>query len=86
MERESKERLKGWESDREPYSDNDGRTRRKQESPSTGGDGDTAATTPTTTGGPAAVQEGVFPRHIMLLVRGVDAALETMERIVTPGP
>jgi hypothetical protein len=86
MERESKERLKGWESDREPYSDNDGRTRRKQESPSAAGDGETAATTPTTAGGPAAVQEGVFPRHVMLLVRGVDAALETMERIVTPGP
>jgi hypothetical protein len=61
----SKERLKGWGSEREPYSNNDGRTRRKRESPSAGGDGETAATTPTTTGGPAAVQEGVFPRHCM---------------------
>ena len=79
MERESKERLKDWESDREQYSDNDGRTRRKQEPPLAGGE--SAPTTPPT----GSAQEGVFPRHVMLLVRGVDAALEKMERIVTPG-
>lgn len=85
MERESKERLKGgscWESEREQQSNSDERTRRKQDSSSSSsscGGGETA------TCGPVTAQEGVFPRHVMLLVRGVDAALETMERIVTPG-
>ncbi|KAF5342126.1 hypothetical protein D9611_001439 [Ephemerocybe angulata] len=92
-EREEKARLSGA---RAAYVDADGRVRRKAARPRGGGAGcGTCGNGAGVRGGGGcegggeacgvtgeAEVEGVFPRHVMLIVRGVDVALERMERIL----
>jgi len=67
---DAKERVKNGDTESFANEDADRRMRRGN------GQGRSGTDTP-----PGAV-EGVFPRHVMLILRGVDAALEGMEKIL----